>query len=229
MPRKVKQGGTRQGQPGKNYPNRTDMQQGPRQRTQPVRAAAGQQYGQRGQQENMQRAQPLPQGPQIIPLDAPTLRPNEPLTAGMAMGPGPGPEALPQGGVTPDMDAEAFFRALYRQFPNTDIARILASIDAKRMAAPRNPTPAPPGGRLGAPAKPGQTISRENLPTAPPSIRNMGGGMRVDPNAQLDGSQVVDMRRGGVARAQVASANPSDAGNSIINVPNRGDDTDRGA
>ena len=31
---------------------------------------------------------------QVIPLSAPTQRPNEPVTAGAALGPGPGPEAL---------------------------------------------------------------------------------------------------------------------------------------
>jgi len=44
---------------------------------------------------------------QVIPLTAPTMRPNEPVTAGAAAGPGPGPEALripmqgmQQGGAT---------------------------------------------------------------------------------------------------------------------------------
>jgi len=32
--------------------------------------------------------------PQITPLDAPTERPDEPVTAGAPSGPGPGPEAL---------------------------------------------------------------------------------------------------------------------------------------
>lgn len=34
----------------------------------------------------------------IVPMNAPTQRPNEPVTAGAASGPGPGPEAL---GITP--------------------------------------------------------------------------------------------------------------------------------
>lgn len=34
------------------------------------------------------------QGPQIVPLTAPTQRPDEPVTAGAAAGPGVGPEAL---------------------------------------------------------------------------------------------------------------------------------------
>lgn len=31
----------------------------------------------------------------LVPLDAPTERPDEPITAGMPFGPGPGPEAMP--------------------------------------------------------------------------------------------------------------------------------------
>jgi len=34
------------------------------------------------------------QGSPVVPLTAPTMRPNEPVTAGAAAGPGPGPEAL---------------------------------------------------------------------------------------------------------------------------------------
>lgn len=34
------------------------------------------------------------QTPSVIPFDAPTTRPNEPVTAGSQFGPGPGPEAL---------------------------------------------------------------------------------------------------------------------------------------
>jgi hypothetical protein len=46
------------------------------------------------------------QSNQVIPLTAPTQRPEEPVTAGAALGPGPGPEALRipmqgmQGGTT---------------------------------------------------------------------------------------------------------------------------------
>jgi len=43
------------------------------------------------QQGGQQMAQPRPQ---ITPLTAPTQRPDEPVTAGSPMGPGPGPEAL---------------------------------------------------------------------------------------------------------------------------------------
>lgn len=41
-----------------------------------------------------QAAQAVQNMPPITPLSAPTERPNEPMTAGMPFGPGPGPEAL---------------------------------------------------------------------------------------------------------------------------------------
>ena len=37
---------------------------------------------------------PPPQGPGVLPFLHPSNRPNEPVTAGLATGPGPGPEAL---------------------------------------------------------------------------------------------------------------------------------------
>lgn len=40
-------------------------------------------------------AQP-PAGPSIVPLDAPSMMPDQPVTAGVPVGPGPGPEAMSQ-------------------------------------------------------------------------------------------------------------------------------------
>ena len=75
---------------------------------QPVRAPSGGAYGERQSLEQMQQAAPLsatPGGdvgrPQLadvseglVGLDAPTQQPDTPVTAGAAMGEGPGPEAL---------------------------------------------------------------------------------------------------------------------------------------
>lgn len=107
MPR----GGRRAGAPGKTYGNRSDLNTN---RTLPVQTAPNQSYGVAGQQAAAQRvvplaSQPAPAGnagasqsplvpqaspagapPQLVPLDAPTMRPNEPLTAGVNTGPGPG-------------------------------------------------------------------------------------------------------------------------------------------
>lgn len=82
-------------------------------------APNSQAYGQRGDQISAQQAMPLPQSdplppaqapqpasptdpdlmamaqqfdPGITPLSAPTQRPGEPVTAGLSMGAGPGPE-----------------------------------------------------------------------------------------------------------------------------------------
>lgn len=103
-------GGRRVGRQGAAYGNRTDLQNGPRL---PVQAPTGQGYGEAKQQRDAQRVVPLapPPGPPRplaaapgaaapasvpppAPLDSPTTRPDEPLTAGSAYGPGPGPEAL---------------------------------------------------------------------------------------------------------------------------------------
>lgn len=92
------------------------------QRTQPLTAVpTGQPYGAHKAEEDFIRSAPMqavppvqtpaPQAsggtfdqqvaamraapaPNVVPLTAPTQRPNEPLTAGMATGPGAGPEVL---------------------------------------------------------------------------------------------------------------------------------------
>lgn len=90
MPR----GGKRQGVKGRRYDNRVDLQLGQRKEL-PVTAAANQTYGERGAQEQAQRAIPMARpGIAAPPLDAPTQRPHEPVTAGAPVGPGPGPEVL---------------------------------------------------------------------------------------------------------------------------------------
>lgn len=81
---------------------------------QPAQAATGQAYGERGQQMQAQQAMPLPdlraggmgdpmaeveQAALGMPapmggLNAPTSRPTEPVTAGLGLGPGVGPEAV---------------------------------------------------------------------------------------------------------------------------------------
>lgn len=109
MPR----GGKRNGTAGKSYANRTDLNTGGKV---PATAAPGQAYGQAGQQMQAQQAmpiapQPTPAGPSggaapspgpagVLPgslgkLDRPTDRPDEPLTAGAPVGPGPASMSLP--------------------------------------------------------------------------------------------------------------------------------------
>lgn len=103
-------GGPRQGAPGEAYPNRTDMAAN---RALPQQTVPGQQYGKQAEQERSMAAVPMappPGPPPIAPgglpsLDSPTMRPNEPVTAGAALGPGPGTEILPQEaeGIDPDL------------------------------------------------------------------------------------------------------------------------------
>lgn len=91
-------------------PNRTDLAA---KRVQPLTAPAGRQpYGAKKAEIDYQRAAPMgaeaggggfdsqietlraAPPPRVTPLTAPTQRPVEPLTAGLAGGPGPGPEVL---------------------------------------------------------------------------------------------------------------------------------------
>lgn len=133
MPRKPGSGGARQGQPGKSYPNRTDMQQN-RAPAQPIRTVPAKTYGDATAQRQAQQAIPLPQA---TPLTAPTARPNEPLTAGMPRGPGPGAEAVtPPIGLSADENLEATIRGMYQKFPNSDLERLVAELSARRQTRP---------------------------------------------------------------------------------------------
>lgn len=133
MPR----GGRRNGQPGKQYANRTDLTQAPK-------AAPGQQYGAAKQQLDAQAAVPLPTQaaggappmqapaqPMTLPgslgaLDQPSARPNEPITAGMSSGPGPGPGVVAAAQGNPVLDE---LRGIYRVFPNEDLRRLIAEAE----------------------------------------------------------------------------------------------------
>lgn len=99
MPRKRKS----QSAPGGAYANRTDLTTG----TQAVSAPSGLPYGQRQAMEQAQQQAPLPQqgldqilaaaqshGFNPVQLNAPTERPYEPITHGLPIGPGGGPEVL---------------------------------------------------------------------------------------------------------------------------------------
>lgn len=113
MPR----GGRRTGSPGTAYPNRSDLNA-----PLPQSAATNQPYGRAGQQLASQKIVPMapspiaaappaaPSQPMVRPpgasgpFDRPTERPREPVTAGLPVGPGPGPEAL---GLGPPITAGA--------------------------------------------------------------------------------------------------------------------------
>lgn len=104
MPR-TGRGGSRTGAPGTAYSNRTDLNIA-------AAPAEGREFGAVSADLSAQQAVPMGPPPgatapsvtpspvasplpgELTPLDAPSLRPNEPVTAGAPVGPGPGPEAL---------------------------------------------------------------------------------------------------------------------------------------
>jgi hypothetical protein len=73
---------------------------------QPVRAIPDAEYGEQAEYQSLQQAAPLAQSqdqiqvpvsaglPQLVPMDAPSQRPGEPVTAGSNAGPGPDMNAL---------------------------------------------------------------------------------------------------------------------------------------
>jgi hypothetical protein len=108
--------------------------------TQRVTARPSQQYGERAAAENAQRAVPLPAmpapGDPSVALGAPTQRPDEPVTAGLPFGPGPGPEVLPaSAGVVPDPgqpdQAKATLVALYQKFQYPELLDMIEELDRR--------------------------------------------------------------------------------------------------
>ena len=101
------------------------------QNTQPVRVAPGGKYGARKALESQQSAIPLPDNvarlpaqPAVAPVArpdifGPTQRPNEPVTAGAALGAGPS-----NLGVLPD-DPVELLRILNTMFPSPGLRAML--------------------------------------------------------------------------------------------------------
>lgn len=143
MPR----GGRRSGTPGKSYGQRSDLNV-------PAMAASGQQYGQRAEQMAAQRAIPIsrpatdnvpvgspapapspaaapaPGGPMpgSLGFADPTGRPGEPVTAGVPVGPGPGPEAL---GNPAQDELRMRLGAMYSAFPTEEIRQLIEMLDGQ--------------------------------------------------------------------------------------------------
>lgn len=149
-------GGKRNGAPGQAYPNRSDLSGAP-QISRPT-VATGQPYGQASAQQAALRQVPLAGNPpaqsgaspsmagqstgppavlpgQLGPLHGATQRPNEPLTAGLPTGPGPGPEALNLPSQQQPADGTdqlaSTLRGLYQAFPTKDLARLIAQLGAQ--------------------------------------------------------------------------------------------------
>jgi len=149
----------RAGDPGTNYPNRSDLNTQP---NLPVRVATNQTYGKAQAQAQAQRTVPMappptlmgppggaPPGPTGSPaggpaappppgippgafgdIHRPTERPLEPVTAGAALGPGPGMEALqglPDQGTT---QLSGLLSAIAQSSGNSALAQLAAKAAA---------------------------------------------------------------------------------------------------
>lgn len=126
MPRKGR-GGSRQGTPGTAYTNRTDLAEN----RQPVRVPTGQPYGEAGRQEQAQQAMPLPDLSAMLSslpgLTDESRRPDEPITAGLPTGPGPGPEAL--AAPPPDRSGVGLIKRMLRENPDPELFALLAEAE----------------------------------------------------------------------------------------------------
>lgn len=120
-------GGRRKGTPGKGYSNRTDLAIDYAPRSTPAAAPQG----------SPTPPSPGPQGaapmtmkyPEDVPkLDDPTSRPDEPITAGLDIGNGPGTEAL---GFIPPNPAVQTLQAAYLVNPTPQLRRVIARMSAK--------------------------------------------------------------------------------------------------
>lgn len=132
MPRKGR-GGSRIGRSGEVYTNRTDLNQ-------PVRTTGEREpvYGTKKRQAEVIQAGQMGQTPPIGPapgelpsLFDETARPDEPVTAGLPIGPGAGPDSLTPVPVVDDALYE--LRALAEQFPEyRDLQRLILRVERER-------------------------------------------------------------------------------------------------
>lgn len=86
----------------------------------------GQEYGTRAAQVAQQQAvvpeQEWAPPPAPVPLDAPTMFPDQPVTHGLPSGPGAGPEVL-------DLDETDELRALYLETGNEAIRELIEAME----------------------------------------------------------------------------------------------------
>lgn len=93
---------------------------------QPARYISGMPYGEGQATYEQQTAAPMAVNPlaqvasEVIPINAPTQRPDEPITAGMDFGPGPGSEMLPVPPQRPTISLADTFRQLAINDPSGD-------------------------------------------------------------------------------------------------------------
>jgi hypothetical protein len=119
---------------------RTDLDRAAKiQREAKVQNATGGSYGQRAELTQLAQGAPMAQGMAIptgmgtppvptVGIFEPTQRPNEPITAGVDVGPGPGSEALMTPVDAPDQLA-TFARAMYMANPSPQLRRIVEAFE----------------------------------------------------------------------------------------------------
>lgn len=142
MPR----GGRRSGAPGKAYANRTDLNKSD---ALAKKTVPGQAYGAAQQQREAQSVIPVAgtpaPAPRVTPPSSgsgavaggplpgalgftdPSARPNEPVTAGVPVGPGPGPQALSL--MQDNEDVLLQLREAYRLYPNAETRRLIERVE----------------------------------------------------------------------------------------------------
>lgn len=99
----------------------------------------GQTYGEASRQQASQRAvrpgAPPTEGgmggPGPLPLTRPSERPNEPVTAGAALGEGVGPEGLEAGGIAPGSREDSLLRlrAIVSRYPSPALLQLLYDLE----------------------------------------------------------------------------------------------------
>ena len=116
---------------------RTDGQPGET-ATQAARYISGMPYGENQQLTDIARAAPLAAAPAAphapaVPFDAPTQRPDEPITAGSDIGPGPDSSVIEDLNPAPparDVAAE-LIRSAYRQYPSASLRVAVQRLEAE--------------------------------------------------------------------------------------------------
>lgn len=97
----------------------------------------GQTYGEATRQRQSQRmvpAGPSPTGEvELGAFNRPTEAPEEPVTSGVPMGAGPGPEAIPAIGIQPGSreDIVIRLRAIASKYPNPALLQLLAVLGGR--------------------------------------------------------------------------------------------------
>jgi hypothetical protein len=122
-------GGARTGRPGGTYANRRDM-----------RSGGDAQYGDNVNKEAVQQATPgspmsttptgIPGGVgpgDLVSLDAPSMRPDEPVTAGLPIGAGPGPA---DGNQVVNQDLWRL-RALAQRYQSPELLKLIAIAESR--------------------------------------------------------------------------------------------------